>query len=173
MGSSMTMKKSNIDWLVTWVIAHDPGKSQGWACLEPSSRIYSLANSFQDLRYPIGVQTVLAVEGQFAAPKKAGKKALATLGFRAGFAIGMAVVGPETLCVLKLEPKVWKPKLYRGGATMKKTVFNNRIKRDYLSRVDTDWLENLNEDCIDAGGIAIAVPKLTDKEFKENVIWSR
>lgn len=90
------------------------------------------------------------------------------LSFRAGFMLCEAMVTYGVDSAVAITPQAWKPCLFRGGERIEKAIYTNRLTKLVTAQerriFPRDKKGNLSPDCLDASGLAWALPYLTDAQ---------
>lgn len=139
---------------MNFVLAIDPGAKPGY-CLAQINP-FQIVSVIKPLDLPPG--TVVVVEMPEIRKTKLtrttiGKidpQSVVKLAFTAGQQFAEMKALPGCIHAEAFPPSVWKERLYRGGGTLKKAVFCERV------RVDLKLDPSLTQDQLDAAGLAWA-----------------
>lgn len=140
------------------IVGIDPGKKSPAHVGVPFGAVLGTPGGWSDRPLSGGVMAAI-VEGQFA-NNKASRQSLMTLSFYAGLQAG-AYLG-RWIDVYVVQPRDWKTWLQKGGASMPKHVFQNRLYDEIPSDI---WAQG--EDVVDAYCIAIAGGQMLEKGSKK------
>lgn len=156
----------------------DPGAARGYAIVDPEDiverrnlsapRVLAIGTQLVDVLHAIDAKRPLwhIVEFQYTSRVTSGEisaESIVKLAFRAGFMLRDAMADAKTECVIDqfaAVPRQWKAEIWRGGATLRKDVFCERIRRQLTPKEVAQFSainHNNHHDVLDAIGIAWAL----------------